>query len=300
MDRKIRAFLAIVDEGTITGAANRIGLAQPSLTKFLQRLETELGARLFERKTRGIELTTFGEKFLVRARRIEAEYRFAFEEIAAMKHGGLPVLRIGAGPLYHMLHVPNALQTLMQEFPGTRINVVADNNRVTIPMLQRGELDLVCGELEPGLNLYGMERVELMIADFAVIMRPDHPHARNAMTPEALAGHTWVIFQHDVRALDELPRFLGHGRFTYQVALSTSSFATALRLVAVTDYLMLAPAQLRSVIEEAGLIIRQPTETIRRFPTGVTMRTSSANIPIIKRLVSLLKLSTATPDTTSN
>ena len=109
MDRKIRAFLAIVDEGTITGAANRIGLAQPSLTKFLQRLETELGARLFERKTRGIELTTFGEKFLVRARRIEAEYRFAFEEIAAMKHGGLPVLRIGAGPLYHMLHVPNAL-----------------------------------------------------------------------------------------------------------------------------------------------------------------------------------------------
>lgn len=293
MDRKIRAFLAIVEEGTLTAAAGRIGLAQPSLTKFLQRLERELGAKLFERRMRGMELSSFGKAFLVHARRIEAEYKFATEEIAAMKHGGVPLLRIGAGPLYHMLHLPNALTGLVREFPGTRIDVFADNNLVTIPKLQRGEIDVVCGEIETEQPLYGMESVELLTADMGIVMRPDHPRAAQPMVPEALADRTFVLFQHDDRALTALARYLGARGFNHRVALSTSSFATGLRLVRATDYLMLAPAQLRPAIEEAGLIVRTPEEPIRRFMTGVTMRASSRSTPIVARLVELLKDSVA-------
>lgn len=293
MDRKIRAFLAIVEEGTLTAAAGRIGLAQPSLTKFLQRLETELGARLFERKMRGMELTSFGETFLVHARRIEAEYKFAVEEIAAMRQGGLPVLRIGAGPLYHMLHVPNALNRLVREFPGTRIDVFADVNKVTLPMLQRGLLDIVCGEIEPGPPPYGMATETLLTADLGVIMRPDHPQAAGAMSLEGLSAHPFIVFQHDEPAQAQLARLLGARRLNYRIAVSTSSFATGLRLVAATDYLMIAPMQLRSVIEEAGLIVRAPRDSIRRFATGVTLRVSSRSIPIVARLAELLRASTA-------
>jgi DNA-binding transcriptional LysR family regulator len=295
LDRKIRAFLAIVEEGTLTAAANRIGLAQPSLSKFLQRLEKEVGAKLFERKMRGMELTSFGQAFLARARRIEAEYKFATEEIAAMKHGGLPHLRIGAGPLYHMLHLPNALTSLVREFPGTRIEVFAENNRMTMPRLQRGEIDLVCGEIESEQALYGMETVELLTADIGLIMRPDHPQAGLEMTPEALAAQTYVVFQNDDRAQAQLARYLGARGFDHRVAVSTSSFATGLMLARATDYVMLAPAQLRSVIEEAGLIVRAPQKPIRQFATGVTLRSSSREIPIVARLIDLLRRSTAAP-----
>lgn len=291
VDRKIRAFLAIVEEGTLTGAAARIGLAQPSLTKFLQRLERELGARLFERRTRGMELTAFGESFLGHARRIEAEYKFAVEEITAMQRGGLPVLRIGAGPLYHMLHVPVALQTLVREFPGTRLDVIADINRTVMPMLQRGDVDVVCGEIEPDLDLYGMEKIELLTAEIGIVMRPSHPLANQDLSGPGLAGWTWVVFQQDDRALTRLARFMGGDRLGFRVAVSTSSFATGLRMVAGSDYLMVAPAQLQPVIEEAGLVVRVPKEPIWQFKTGITLRSSSRPIPIVSRLIELLRLS---------
>lgn len=292
MDKKIAAFLAIVEEGTLTAAASRIGFAQPSLTKFLQRLEKELGTRLFDRKMRGMELTSFGETFLLHARRIEAEYKFAVEELAAMRQGGLPVLRIGAGPLYHMLHVPNALSSLVRQFPGTRIEVYADVNKVTVPMLQRGQLDIVCGEIEPGQASYGMETLLLLEADLGIVMRADHALAQGSLTQSVVAAYPFIVFQHDEPAQAQLARVLGGERLPYRVAVSTSSFATGLRLVADTDYLMIAPLQLRSVIEEAGLLVRAPGFNIRRFMTGVTVRTSSRSIPIVARLIELLQQST--------
>ncbi|MEJ1158436.1 LysR family transcriptional regulator [Prosthecomicrobium sp. N25] len=293
MDRKIRAFLAIVEEGTLTAAAERVALAQPSLTKLLKRLEAELGAPLFERLPRGVVLTPFGERFHERARRIEAEYRFAVEELRALKNGHLPVLNIGAGPLYHMLHIPIVCEALTREFPRTRLNVVAAINRVTMPMLARGELDVVCGELSPEEQIYGVDSIPLMEAEQGIIMRRGHRLADAPMDADHLAGETWVLFQHDDRVLRALERFMGAGRHAFTVAVTTSSHATGLRIVSGSDYLMLGPAQLAPVIEEAGLLVRRPITPIRRFETGVSLRHSARSIPIVARLVELVAASTA-------
>jgi hypothetical protein len=86
---------------------------------------------------------------------------------------------------------------------------------------------------------------------------------------------------------------MGGDRLGFRVAVSTSSFATGLRMVAGSDYLMVAPAQLQPVIEEAGLVVRVPKEPIWQFKTGVTLRSSSRPIPIVARLIELLRLSTA-------
>jgi DNA-binding transcriptional LysR family regulator len=299
MDRKIRAFLAIAEEGTLTAAADRVALAQPSLTKLLKRLEAELGAELFERLPRGVVLTPLGRRFHERAKRIEAEYRFAFEEIRAAKHGHIPVLKLGAGPLYHMLHVPNVFEVLVREFPQTTLNVVADINRATIPMLARGELDAVCGELSPDHEIYGVDEIELMDAEMGIVMRPSHGLASGPLTPDTLRRQTWVLFQHDERAMQRLSRFMGHDQTSFTIAVTTSSFSTGLRIVSGSDYLMLAPAQLAPVIEDAGLIVRTPAEPIWKLKTGIAIRNSIRSIPIIQRLIELLKVSTArsTPDT---
>jgi DNA-binding transcriptional LysR family regulator len=292
MDRKIVAFLAIVEEGTLTAAAQRVGLAQPSLTKFLQRLETELGTRLFVRRTRGMELTSSGESFLRHARRIEAEYRFAVEEIAANRHGGLPVLRIGAGPLYHMLHIPRVLRHLVAEFPGTRIDVLAAINTIVFPMLQRGEMDVLCGEIDPELPTYGLDVRPLLTAEQAIVMRKGHPLQDTPMTPETLAGSSFVVFQQDERVLNRLDAYMAGGAHRYRIAVTTSSFATGLRLVAETDHLMIAPAPLQPVIGEAGLLLRRPESSLWSMTTGIVTRASSTSVPIISRFVALVTEST--------
>ena len=66
--RHLRYFVAIAEERSFTRAAERLWVAQPGLSTQMRRLEAELGVKLFERHTRGADLTRAGELFLERAR----------------------------------------------------------------------------------------------------------------------------------------------------------------------------------------------------------------------------------------
>jgi DNA-binding transcriptional LysR family regulator len=70
--RHLRAFVAVVEEGTFTDAAIRLGVSQASVSRSLQRLEAVVGARLLARTTRHVETTATGERVLVHARRVLA------------------------------------------------------------------------------------------------------------------------------------------------------------------------------------------------------------------------------------
>ena len=66
--RHLHYFVAIAEERSFTRAAERLWTAQPGLSTQIRRLEAELGVRLFDRHTRGVDLTDAGELFLERAR----------------------------------------------------------------------------------------------------------------------------------------------------------------------------------------------------------------------------------------
>src|SRR2546422_11779872 len=66
--RHLRYFVAVAEERSFIGAATRIRVAQPSLSKQIRDLEVELGTELFERGPRGVRLTAAGRAFLVEAR----------------------------------------------------------------------------------------------------------------------------------------------------------------------------------------------------------------------------------------
>src|ERR1700751_622576 len=67
-ERRLRYFLAVVDEGSVTRAAQRLHVAQPSLSQAIRAFESELGVQLFDRVGRGLRLTAGGEALLGPAR----------------------------------------------------------------------------------------------------------------------------------------------------------------------------------------------------------------------------------------
>lgn len=81
--QRIEQFIAVVDAGSIRGAARRLGVSQPALTRALQQLEEELGVQLMQRSVRGASLTAAGSAFLARARVAEAELRMGTDEAGA-------------------------------------------------------------------------------------------------------------------------------------------------------------------------------------------------------------------------
>jgi DNA-binding transcriptional LysR family regulator len=103
--RHLRYFVAVAEERSFTRAAERLWVAQPGLSTQIRRLETELGVRLFDRHTRGVDLTDAGRLLLERARVVLAAADTAQatgEDIRAGLNGSLrlgsPADRTGAAP----------------------------------------------------------------------------------------------------------------------------------------------------------------------------------------------------------
>src|ERR1700719_4133392 len=81
--RSIQYFVQVADEGCITRTADKIGIAQPALTRHIKQLEAELGTQLLTRLPRGVRLTTSGRDFLDHARAITLEVSRASEHVRA-------------------------------------------------------------------------------------------------------------------------------------------------------------------------------------------------------------------------
>ena len=87
----------MVRAGSLTAAAQQLHIAQPTLTKTIQSLEQELGARLFERLSRGVALTEAGQVLKRHAERIGVQMTEALGELTALEGGTQGPIAIGAG-----------------------------------------------------------------------------------------------------------------------------------------------------------------------------------------------------------
>lgn len=286
MDRSLRAFLAIAEKRSLTAAAEALGLAQPSLTKVLRRLETEYGARLFERLPRGVALTPSGESLYRRGKAIELEYRFAREEIASLARGYKSVLRVGAGPLYHLVYLPRIFDAVLERFPDTRLELFADSTTETLPMLARGELDIAMGNVGEHHESTEAERIFLKEVESGIVVRPDHPLAgQDTISALDLAESRsrWVLYQRDTGANEHLNLFFLHaGLMPPKIAVQTSSIATGFDIVRLGNYFMTAPLQLADTVQRAQLVIRPPSRSFWSFPSGMWVRHTSLQYPVVR------------------
>src|SRR4051795_8836649 len=93
--RHLRYFVAIAEERSFTRAAERLWVAQPGLSTQIRRLEADLGVQLFERHTRGVDLTSAGELFLERARAALSAAEFAGATGRDLEAGLVGTVRLG-------------------------------------------------------------------------------------------------------------------------------------------------------------------------------------------------------------
>lgn len=290
MDRNLQAFLAVVETQNITKASEILGLTQPSVTKRLASLEEEFGAMLFERHRRGMKLTPAGKVFLEHAKTIEAEYRTSLEKVGAIGSAGLSVLRVGAGPLFHLRFIAPLFKRLSDSFPHLTFELQTDANVRTIPMLMDGSLDVVLGMIEPETfdeTLYVKPMIEV---EHGIVFKRGHGAERDKfVTPAHFADTAWVIYTDDPQTEKAISDFyLPEVSDTVHVRVRSASFVTGLEMVSQGNFVMSAPLQLESVINAHGLEIRPVVGGMQKRTAGVHVRRSSLGYPAINMLLEAL------------
>lgn len=191
--RTLRYFLAVVQEENMTRAAARLHLTQPTLSKAIKSLETELNAHLFIRHSFSIELTDEGRLLRDRARdlvgladKIEGEFQSIDDQLAGE-------LRLGMAESYQIRLIAQELRKLKESCPRLRYHVTSGDTEQVIERLDRGLLDFAVLCERPDKQRY--DWVELPERDlWGVVMRDDHPLARRAaITPSDLAGEPLFV-----------------------------------------------------------------------------------------------------------
>jgi LysR family transcriptional regulator, hca operon transcriptional activator len=202
--RHLRYFVAVAEEKSITVAAKRrLRTAQPSLSRQLRELETEVGAELMTRSTRGIELTAAGKVFLDHARLALAQVEAAASAARRAAHPEERTLALGFLSGCEPEWLPRAMHVLREELPRIEVTISSKHSPQLADGLATGKLDaafLRREERYPDLVYKVLVREPLV-----VVLPSDHRLAsRKAIAPKDLAGETFIAMADQAPVLRSL------------------------------------------------------------------------------------------------
>jgi DNA-binding transcriptional LysR family regulator len=257
--QRIEQFIAVVDAGSIRGAARRLGVSQPALTRGLQQLEEDLGVQLMQRSVRGAVLTHAGSAFLARARVAETELRKGADEARRSVHAGGETVSLGVSSTASSLLLPEFATTMLQKRPGVQLRLSEVSPSAVWPLVREAALDLAVAHrthdnLDAGLRYRPLFEIQMRVA-----ARPGHPLAGAPRTLHELARGEWLSLAAPGPSTNFLARsFMAEGLSDPVPAVHCNSYSVALELVASTDLLaVLPPAKLRACIAQ-GLLVEVP------------------------------------------
>ena len=143
--RHLRYFVAVAEELSFRRAAHRLHLSHPALSQQIHDLENELALKLFERNSRGVELTEVGRVFLLGARRALAAAKQAVIQAQETAKGERGRLVIGNVSPLTSSFLPNALARFREQHPLVEVTVSHMNNRVQVEAVLDGSIMLGIG-----------------------------------------------------------------------------------------------------------------------------------------------------------
>jgi DNA-binding transcriptional LysR family regulator len=223
----LRYFLAVAEAGNFSRAAKRVGVTQPTLSAGIAKLERQLGGRLFDRDKHRVALTPAGSRFLVRARRIAAEYELAVQEL---QHAPEPrVLRVGVLTTIPAATLEAILARHRRSGAGEVLEILDGSERDLAERLDRGRLDIALTVVRPHHARYGPEL--LRGERYLMVLPRDHVLANaDFVQAEQLAGDRMVVRRH-CEALPEISRFFTERGVRPRFVLKTTSDERVLSVV---------------------------------------------------------------------
>jgi DNA-binding transcriptional LysR family regulator len=192
--RVLRTFLTVCREGSISGAARKLNVSQPSVSVAIAQLERSLDGALFTRGRQGITLTPPGEALLRRAKQMDALLRNAEEAVRLARRGVRGPLRIGGTPGALVSLVPAAIAR-MEGGDRLSLHIIEAADAQLTELLRGGEIEVAVVTTGLGMPPEDIEERSIARDPFALIVGRAHDALGPRVSLRDLVDFGWVLPQ---------------------------------------------------------------------------------------------------------
>jgi DNA-binding transcriptional LysR family regulator len=280
--RHLRYFVAVAEELSFTKAAQKLRLAQPSLTRQVRNLESEIGVRLLERANNRVALTAEGRRFLFDSKKLLAMCAESVAAVQRMNRGESTQLNIGYVANIHYGLLPATLGAFRKLCPNVALNLFDMSSAEQFHALDGRRIDLGFVGIRPALSGHDLLS-ECVAHDTILVALPTrHPLAKKAkvklddLSPLFFIGMSAKTHPGTREWL--LATCQGAG-FTGRILQEADGEPMAIRFVADGLGVALMPEQIAGLPHE-GVLFRPLSPALRREST-IAWRADNPSKPLM-------------------
>jgi len=251
--RQIEYFAEVAKQLNFTKAAAALHLSQPSLSKTIKNLETEIGASLLYRGTKELKLTDAGEAFLTNAKQVlEAFGNLTLElnDVMNLKKGEI---KIGIPPIIGAVFFSRMISTYKEAYPSIRLLLTEVGTNKIKQGVEEGELDigLVC---HVPVKNKSFETIELVKDPLMVIVHREHPLAEwKTVDFPAIENESFILYRQDFSLHDSILDACEQYGFYPDIACESSQKDFMIEMVEAKLGIALLPSKICSQITNQNI-----------------------------------------------
>src|SRR5215468_2463802 len=270
--RDLQVLFAVVEAGSMARAAAQLGLTQPAVSEVIAQLEQLFSVRLFDRSTRGVELTIYGRTLLKRARAAFDEIKQGAEEIDFLADPTVGEVRIGTSEGMPAGVISAVVDRLLRQRPRFTFRVIqAATNDLQYRDLRERNVDLIFGRLTMPVTDKDL-KVEILFQDQFVVVAglASKWRKRRRIEPAELIDEPWCLFDRRQFLLSVAKSFHAKGAEMPRCTIITNSVQLSFAMAATGRVLTVATAsRLRLAGKRLGVAPLPVDLALETFPTGI-------------------------------
>jgi DNA-binding transcriptional LysR family regulator len=262
---------ALLEEGSVSAAADRLGLSQPAMSHALARLRKRFGDPLFVKTRAGMRPTPTAERIGLTSRKVLSLVREEILEVGAFDPATTTrTFTLGLSDMAATVLLGRITERFARSAPFARLRIVNVRDKDIAPQLEEGLVDLIVGTYAVKTPSV-MQQAVLKATEYVCIVRTGHPGVRKSFSLDQFVDIPHVIAVQNPEANDFVDRSLRAKGLSRRVAVEVPSLLSLPKVVADSDCVALVPGALATLSQKITPLrileppIKPPAPVIRQF-----------------------------------
>jgi len=291
--RDLHLFFTVVQHGSMAKAAAQLGISQPSVSEVIADLEHTLGARLFDRRPRGVEPTMYGNALLMRTRAVFDELRQGIKDIEVLADPASGEVRIACAGAALATFMRPIIHRFSEAFPGVVVRITdVPSTAWEHADLRERRHDLLlqwCSGPFAGPFLGGDLEVEILFDDQLVVVAGAQSRwaRRRKIDLAELVAERWIFGAPDTSNYADIAEtFRARGLGMPKLGLESLSVSLRTYLLTTGQFITAVPKSVASHLPVKILPVGLP---VQKWPFGIFTLKNRTLSPVVDRFIAHLR-----------